>query len=294
MKPAWDQLRKEYKDAGNVLIGDVDCTVHQQLCSDNGVKGYPTIMVLKANGQTEPYNGGREFPALKSFVETSLAPRPGCTLEAKDACSAADLKVLEASEALSKSERAKKVTAVQAEVEAKRAQAKQLQEESKRLEEELALIKLGGEQVEKVEQMLNDDDTRAHCEGRTCIIAFLPHILDDQAAGRNAHVKVLDGALSASKKGPSAVGFLWSQGGDQFELEEALGLAFGFPAVVAVNFKKARFGVLRGTFDKAAIESFLTSLGRGGVPLSPLPTVKITKAEPWDGKDGVLPTDDEF
>jgi len=86
---------------------------------------------------------------------------------------------------------------------------------------------------------------------------------------------------------------MWSQGGDQFELEEQLGLQFGFPAVIAVNFGKGRFGVHRGTFSLDQINQFLTSLSRGGVPLSPIPaSVKAVKADPWDGKDGVLPEED--
>merc|ERR1712039_44768 len=74
------------------------------------------------------------------------------------------------------------------------------------------------------------------CDGRTCVVAFLPHILDDFAAGRKENLKILDSALQATKKDGKSIGFLWSQGGDQFELEEKLGLQFGFPAVIAVNF----------------------------------------------------------
>lgn len=89
------------------------------------------------------------------------------------------------------------------------------------------------------------------------------------------------------------MGFLWSQGGDQFELEEKLGLQFGFPAVIAVNFKKDRFGVHRGTFDQ--VSQFLLSLSRGGVPLAPIPAgAKAEKAKPWDGKDEALPEEEEL
>lgn len=144
-----------------------------------------------------------------------------------------------------------------------------------------------------MEQLLNDEDWRAHCEGRTCVVAFLPHIYDDGAAGRNEHLKVLNTALSNSKKDGKNIGFLWSQGGDQFELEEKLGLQFGFPAVIAVNFGKDRFGVHRGTFDK--VSEFLTSMSRGGVPLAPLPAgTKASKADPWDGKDAVPPAEEEL
>ena len=42
MKPAWDSLMREYEGHPSVLIGDVDCTQHQDLCSDVGGGGYPT------------------------------------------------------------------------------------------------------------------------------------------------------------------------------------------------------------------------------------------------------------
>ena len=38
MKPAWDQLDAEYAGS-SVLIGDVDCTVETELCSEKGVSG---------------------------------------------------------------------------------------------------------------------------------------------------------------------------------------------------------------------------------------------------------------
>merc|ERR1712050_779847 len=131
------------------------------------------------------------------------------------------------------------------------------------------------------------------CEGRTCVVAFLPHIYDEGAAKRKENIKILDDIMKKSKKDEKNIGFLWSQGGDQFELEEKLGLQFGFPAVIAVNFAKNRFGVHRGTFDKDQLSQFLTSLSRGGVPLAPIPAgASATKVDPWDGKDAPPPEEE--
>merc|ERR1712151_471127 len=105
---------------------------------------------------------------------------------------------------------------------------------------------------------------------------------------RKDKIKVLDEVMKSTKKDDKDIGFLWSQGGDQFEREEKLGLQFGFPAVIAVNFKKDRFGVHRGTLDQ--VSQFLTSLSRGGVPLAPIPKgAKAEKAQAWDGKDAKPP-----
>ncbi|CAE7537208.1 SEP2 [Symbiodinium pilosum] len=293
LQPEWDQMAKLFADTPNVIIGQVDCTGSGQgFCGENGVQGYPTLKLWK-DGRMQDYNGGRDFNSLKREVERKLDPRPACSLESKDACKPEDRVILEESEKMSKAERAAKIKEVQQEIQDAKTQAAELEKKAKKLAESLDLIKAGGQAVEKVEQLLDDADWRAQCEGRTCIVAFLPHIYDDGAAGRREKIQVLDQVMRETKKDGKSVGFLWSQGGDQFEMEEVLGLQFGFPAVIAVNFGKGRFGVHRGTFDKDSISQFLTSLSRGGTPLAPWPaSAKAGKAEAWDGKDAVPPSED--
>jgi len=73
MKQAWEDMGTDFADSSTVLIGDVDCTQHQSVCSGQGVRGYPTIKYYK-NGEKEgqKYSGGRSKDALKTFVETTL------------------------------------------------------------------------------------------------------------------------------------------------------------------------------------------------------------------------------
>merc|ERR1712193_454579 len=167
--------------------------------------------------------------------------------------------------------RRSKIKELEEEIKNKKNEAKQLEKDVKELGKTLTLFKLGGEKPDKVEQLLNDDEFREHCEHRTCVLAFLPHILDDGAKKRNEHLKTLDAAFKKAKADGHPVGFMWLQGGDQFEVEEKMSLQFGFPAVVAVNVKKERFGVHRGTFNKDALSQFLGSMMIGRVPLQPLP-----------------------
>lgn len=293
MQPDWDKLKKEFADTPNVMIGMLDCAGNaQSTCGQNGVQGYPSLKIKK-DGRMSDYNGARSYDAMKREVLSKLNPRPACSLESKDACSKDDLAVLEESEKMSKAERVAKIKEVEQEIKDSKQKAADLEKKAKKLAATLDLVKAGGQTVEKVEQLLNDADWRAHCEGRTCVVAFLPHILDDFAKGRKEKLKVLDTALQAAKKDGKNLGFVWSQGGDQFELEEKLGLQFGFPAVIAVNFAKNRFGVHRGTFDKDQLSQFLTSLSRGGVPLAPIPAgMKASKADPWDGKDAPPPEEE--
>jgi len=77
MKPAWDKLMAEFKDSKTALVADVDCTAGgKDLCSDVGVRGYPTIKYGDPNA-LEDYKGGRDFDALKKFAEENLGPTCG-------------------------------------------------------------------------------------------------------------------------------------------------------------------------------------------------------------------------
>merc|ERR1712217_675536 len=183
---------------------------------------------------------------------------------------------------------------MEAGIKEKGAKAKELEKEVKELKRNLDLFKLGGEKPEKVEQLVGDAEFREHCEHRTCILAFLPHILDGGAKERNGYLKTIDTVFKKSRSESTPAGFMWLQGGDQFEIEEMLSLQFGFPAVIAINLKKERYGVHRGTLD--SMGDFLKSMMIGKVPLHPLPKnlPKFKKSEPWDGKDGEVPQEEEL
>jgi len=87
MKPAWDQLGDAFADSKTVLIGDVDCTVHDSLCQKHSVQGYPTIKSFAAGSdEGEDYQGGRDFDALKDFADNNLGP--SCGFANLDLCDA--------------------------------------------------------------------------------------------------------------------------------------------------------------------------------------------------------------
>lgn len=93
---AGDKLADEFKGSEKVLIADVDCTASnaEPLCSRFNVEGFPTIKSFAPpDDEGEDYEGGRDFASLKSHAE-SLGP--GCSADNKAACSAEDLKALEA------------------------------------------------------------------------------------------------------------------------------------------------------------------------------------------------------
>ena len=86
MKPAWDQLGDEFTSSKTVLIGDVDCTVHKDLCGKFGVRGYPTIKYFTSStaADGDAYEGGRDYASLKKFADESLGP--SCSNDNIDLC----------------------------------------------------------------------------------------------------------------------------------------------------------------------------------------------------------------
>jgi hypothetical protein len=117
MKPAWDQLGDEFADSTSVVIGDVDCTVEEELCGKYGVEGYPTIKYF--TGATDPtgdsYDGGREYDDLKAFADENLGP--SCSNDNIDLCDDDQKAILEKYNAMTAEERQKIIDEATATVE---------------------------------------------------------------------------------------------------------------------------------------------------------------------------------
>ena len=86
MKPAWDRLMKEFEDS-EILVGDVDCVDSgKPLCDKVGVQGFPTIKYGDPDN-LEPYQGARDFDALKEFTNVL---KPPCDVRTLEHCSVED------------------------------------------------------------------------------------------------------------------------------------------------------------------------------------------------------------
>jgi len=98
MKPDWDKLMKEFDGHKTILVGDADCTAGgQSLCTEVGVRGYPTIKSGDPNS-LEDYKGGRDMASLKKFAESL---KPSCSPAAIDLCDASQTAKIEELQALS-------------------------------------------------------------------------------------------------------------------------------------------------------------------------------------------------
>jgi len=111
MKPAWEQLEKEFADSKTVVVGNVDCTADnaKDLCQTYGVRGYPTIKYFTSGTgpDGEDYKGGRTFDDLKAFVAESGNFGPSCGNDNKELCSEEQVEYLTKANAMSADERAK-------------------------------------------------------------------------------------------------------------------------------------------------------------------------------------------
>merc|ERR1712142_604048 len=128
-----------------------------------------------------------------------------------------------------------------------------------------------------------------------CVISFLPHILDCDAACRNGHIDNLKKLGEKYKK--KDWGWLWVEAMAQPKLEEAVDVGgFGYPAMVVLSHKKMKYSTLTGSFSYDGLNEFLRDLSYGkgrttpvrGASLPKLPTI-----DAWDGKDGQLPVEEE-
>ena len=92
MKPAWDDLMKDFEESDTVLVADVDCIeAGKSLCEKVGVKGFPTIKYGSPD-DLQDYQGSRDHPDLLKFAETL---KPGCVLETLENCSEEEKETIE-------------------------------------------------------------------------------------------------------------------------------------------------------------------------------------------------------
>ncbi|VDM95031.1 unnamed protein product [Thelazia callipaeda] len=149
----------------------------------------------------------------------------------------------------------------------------------------------------EVVEAVSQEKVEKECkEKQLCIFAVLPHILDCQSKCRNDYLKVLK--ESAEKFKRNMWGWIWTEAGKQVALEEAFEMGgFGYPALAALNYRKMKFSMLKGSFGVTGINEFLRDLSYGKgqtVPIRGAEFPKISTVDPWDGKDGEMLVDEEI
>jgi len=147
----------------------------------------------------------------------------------------------------------------------------------------------------ELHQVTDDAVLKTACDDhQLCIVAVLPHILDCQSKCRNDYLAVLKRLGDKFKK--QQWGWVWAEAGQQMTMESALDIGgFGYPALAAVNSRKMKFALMRGSFGESGINEFLRDLSYGKGRTSPMNKLpEITKVDAWDGKDGVLEVEEDI
>ena len=231
LAPEWASAASKLKDDEGVKLGAVDATVHSDLATKFGVKGYPTIKIIPAGAKSadeaKDYNGERKSDAIVQQAQQLAA----------------------------------------------------------------AAAASGAGKPVKVEQLLSQAQWDEACGGKAlCVVAVLPHILDDKASGREARLATLGEAAGKSRGKPYK--FFWTEVGAQPKLEAALSVGL-VPALFAISAEKKVFITHKGAFSASGVSGFAAGLttNKGAAGALPLPASAdlasaISKVEAWDGKDG--------
>lgn len=75
LAPTWHDLGEKFSDREDVTIADVDCTreENKQLCDEQEVDGFPTLILYKNGERLDKYTGSRGLSDLYKFVGKHLA-----------------------------------------------------------------------------------------------------------------------------------------------------------------------------------------------------------------------------
>ncbi|XP_048453069.1 protein disulfide-isomerase A6-like [Rhincodon typus] len=142
------------------------------------------------------------------------------------------------------------------------------------------------------EQMLSEEVLKTTCNHQLlCIIAVLPHISDTGSSGRADYLTLL--AKIGSKYKKKKWGWLWIESGEQTGLENALGIGgLMYPTIIAIDSRKKKKVLLRGSFSELGIAEFFRRLSIGNVSRTPISDVlsKTIRVKHWTAKKGDLAT----
>ncbi|CAI2370762.1 unnamed protein product [Moneuplotes crassus] len=145
----------------------------------------------------------------------------------------------------------------------------------------------------EVHELTNQSKYEDECTSGICVISFLPNIYESDAKSRNSYIDAIKKTAKAHISKPFA--FFWVEAGNNIDLENNLGLGFGFPAVIAVSSKNGKYGIMKGSFSESGLKSFADGLLIGKTSLAPLPPkFEFKKISPWDGKDAPALEEEDF
>ena len=121
---------------------------------------------------------------------------------------------------------------------------------------------------EDIRYLESQDLFSEKCDQKICVIAFLPSVKN---VGEQRLMQYIETANTVHKSNSNRlINFFWVEGGQNFEIEEKLGLGFGFPAVVAIYLKKGIYSVMRTAYGEKNLRLFSGSIVGNGTRVNKL------------------------
>lgn len=137
-----------------------------------------------------------------------------------------------------------------------------------------------------VVELTSEAVLQEQCANELCLVAFLPHILDSGAEGRQAYLSLLANEAKKAKK--QNMGFVWSEATSQQEFENALEVGeANYPSLQAVSLKKGLRIPFQSAFSAENVADFMKRVASGkAAPVKVKSVPKLKTITLWDGKDG--------
>lgn len=139
----------------------------------------------------------------------------------------------------------------------------ELYEGGRTVEDFVAYVEPRIKPVPEVSELTDMDSFEMNCMSQSlCVIAFLPHILDDKAAGRNQRIELLSELALDFRS--ETFSYLWAEAFTQPHLEKLFDVGGGgYPSLVVYNPRKGRIINMVQSWSKDNIAAFFQRLLKG-------------------------------